>query len=296
MAKKSKGLRATKANDSFGTINDDNLYKNKYHKDLDKDDDDNEVEQEAQVNPETESATSQDTSFVQAKIPEEVDFKKRYDDLKKHYDQKLDTWKTEKSELENAIKNSVAQHTDVPMPKTPEELEEFKQSYPDVYAVVQTVAHQQAEEQSKDLHKELETIREREKTLVVQKAYEELLRKHPDFDGIKKDEKFLKWLETQPASLSDGIYKNNTDALWASRVIDLYKVDSGLGKKSLTKARSSAASAITPAQSREVRVDSNAGKRIWKTSEIQNLKSWEFEELEKEIDAARAEGRIDFST
>ena len=40
MAKKSKGLRATKANDSFGTINDDNLYKNKYHKDLDKDDND----------------------------------------------------------------------------------------------------------------------------------------------------------------------------------------------------------------------------------------------------------------
>ena len=294
MAKKQGGHRANKPNDSFGTINDENLYRNSYRKDVYKDDDD---EQEVEATPAKEEAATlqKDTSFVESKQSEEVDFKKRYDDLKKHYDQKLDTWKTEKSELENAIKNSVAQNTNVQMPKTPEELVEFKQSYPDVYAVVQTVAQQKAEEQSKDLHKELETIREREKNLVVQKAYEELLRKHPDFDDTRKDEKFLKWLETQPASLSDGIYKNNTDALWASRVIDLYKVDSGVGKQS-TKAKTSAASAITPAQTREVQVDSNAGKRVWKSSEISKLKAGEFERFEKDIDLARIEGRIDFNS
>ena len=127
MAKKPSGHRATKANDSFGTINDDNLYRNKYHKDLDKDDDEG-TEQEALANPEEETATSQDTSFVQTKKTDEVDFKKRYDDLKKHYDQKIETWKTEKGELENAIKQSVEQRTDVRLPKTPEELEEFKTS------------------------------------------------------------------------------------------------------------------------------------------------------------------------
>ena len=295
MAKKPSGHRATKVNDSFGTINDDNLYRNKYHKDLDKEDDEG-TEQEALANPEEETATSQDTSFVQTKQPEEVDYKKRYDDLKKHYDQKLDTWKSEKGELENAVQKSVEQRTDVRLPKTPEELEEFKTSYPDVYAVVETVAHKKAEEQSKDLHKELETIREREKNLVVQKAYEELLRLHPDFDDIRKDEKFLKWLQTQPKSLSDGIYKNNTDAHLASRVLDLYKADSGINKKPSPKTRSSAASAITPAQAREVKIDSNSGKRIWKASEIQKLKSWEFEKFEKEIDLARSEGRVDFST
>ena len=293
MAKKPSGHRATKANDSFGTINDDNLYRNKYHKDLDKDDDEG-TEQEALANPEEETATSQDTSFVQTKKTDEVDFKKRYDDLKKHYDQKVETWKAEKGELENAVKQSVEQRTDVRLPKTPEELEEFKTSYPDVYAVVETVAHKKAEEQSKDLHKELETIREREKNLVVQNAYEELLRIHPDFDTVRKDEKFLQWLETQPKSLSDGIYKNNTDAHWASRVLDLYKIDAGIGKKA-TKARSSAATSVTAPQAREVKVDSNAGKRVWKNSEIQKLKSWEFEKFEKEIDQARSEGRVDFN-
>ena len=136
------------------------------------------------------------------------------------------------------------------MPKTPEELEQFKTEYPDVYAVVQTVAHQQAEEKSKELQKELETIREREKNLVVQKAYEELLRKHPDFDDIRKDKKFLDWLETQPASLADGIYKNNTDALWASRVIDLYKVDAGIVKKP-TSSKTKLASAMLLLQKQE---------------------------------------------
>jgi hypothetical protein len=34
---------------------------------------------------------------------------------------------------------------------------------------------------------------------------------------------------------------------------------------------------------------------MWKASEIGKLKAWQFEKFEKEIDAARAEGRIDYS-
>jgi hypothetical protein len=36
-------------------------------------------------------------------------------------------------------------------------------------------------------------------------------------------------------------------------------------------------------------------KKVWKASEIGRLKPWQFEKIEKEIDAARAEGRIDYS-
>ena len=118
MAKKPSGHRANKNNDSFGTINNENLYRNAYRKDVYKDDE----EQEVETPPAEEAATvKENTSFVESKQADEVDFKKRYDDLKKHYDQKLETWKTEKSELENAIKESVSQKTNVQMPKTPEE-------------------------------------------------------------------------------------------------------------------------------------------------------------------------------
>ena len=39
MAKQVKGARAFKPNDSFGVINNPNLYKNKYREEVDKDDD-----------------------------------------------------------------------------------------------------------------------------------------------------------------------------------------------------------------------------------------------------------------
>jgi hypothetical protein len=63
------------------------------------------------------------------------DYKKRYDDLKKHYDSKLNEFKTREQELiEEATKN----RTEYKAPKTEEELEEFKNQYPDVYEVVET--------------------------------------------------------------------------------------------------------------------------------------------------------------
>jgi multidrug efflux pump subunit AcrB len=181
----------------------------------------------------------------------------------------------------------------VSMPKTPEELQAFKDQYPEVFEVVQTVSSIQAESQLSELRQELGTIKEREKELEKQKAYEELLRLHPDFDELKDDEKFLGWLSEQPESISDGIYRNNTDARWAARVLDLYKADTGQTKKR-TKSKNSAADAVTRNVAREVKTASGSDK-IWKASEIGKMKPWEFEKVEAELDAARAEGRIDYN-
>ena len=176
-----------------------------------------------------------------------------------------------------------------------EELEEFKERYPDVFEVVQTVSSMQTESQVAKLREEIGTIQEREKELEKQKAYEQLLRAHPDFSELKTDEKFLEWLEEQPSSIADGIYKNNTDSKWAARVIDLYKADIGMTKKKKTK-DSSAADAVTKTPARDVRTDSTDGKKIWKSSEIAKMKPWEFEKFETELDQARTEGRIDLNS
>ena len=118
---------------------------------------------------------------------------------------------------------------------------------------------------------------------------------HPDFDDIKGDEKFLEWLQEQPESISDGIYKNNTDARWAARVLDLYKADTGTTKRKRTKSDSSAADAVTRTVARDVKTTSG-NDRIWKASEIGKMKPWEFEKHEQELDTARAEGRIDYNS
>jgi len=285
MAKQVRGARANKPNDSFGTINSETLYKGNYREDVYKDDEDDTPEVEA--SEDTEQPES--NSFVETKEEKpDHDYKKRYDDLKRHYDKKLTEFEEEKRQLATAT-----QQANVPMPKTVEELEEFKTQYPDVYGVVETVAAMQANERTSELQKELEVIKEREKETVVQAAYRELTNNHPDFDDIKTDEKFLEWLQEQPESISDGIYNNNTDARWASRVLDLYKADAGISKRKTSKAKADAATSVRAPRAREITSEQGGDKRIWKASEIRGLKPWEFEKLESELDFARQEGRID---
>ena len=295
---KARGHRANKPNDSFGAINNDSLYRGK-HRDavyIDDDDEDNEAEETTETQQaNTEEATSQDsTSFVENKKEAEHDYKKRYDDLKRHYDEKVGEFKSEVESLRNTMTERAAEMPrGVTPPRTQEELAEFKERYPDVFEVVQTVSSMQTESQVSKLREELGTIKDREQELEKQKAFEELLRLHPDFDELKTSDEFLKWLENQPQSIADGIYKNNKDAKWAARVIDLYKADTGLTKKK-SKSSPSAADAITKTPARDV--STNAGnKKIWKASEIRTLKPWQFEKLESEIDAARSEGRIDLN-
>ena len=267
-------------------------YKNDYHKDLDKEDpqpDPEAVEAEA-----TQKENEEDKSFLSTSNDKEVkthDFKKRYDDLKKHYDTKLDEWKQEKETLEAQSKAAKAD-TDYKPPKTPEELEQFKEDYPDIYGVVETIAHKQAGDKLRTVEEKLAKMSDREEELVRDKAQTELLSVHPDFLEIKGDENFQGWLQEQPTSISDGILKNGTDSKWAVRVLDLYKADAGISKKTSTaRPTLSAAEAVT--KTRRVVVPEKAGdKKIWKQSDISKLKPREFEILEKELDLAAKEGRI----
>ena len=295
MAKRVKGHRANKPNDSFGTVNNDNLYRGKYREEVNNDDDDEAEETVEAQQADPEEATPQEsTSFVEQKQEADHDYKKRYDDLKKHYDTKVSEFKQEIEGLKSGASNQSAQLPQgMSPPRTLEELEEFRRRYPEVFEVVQTVSSLQTEAQVSELREQLGTIKEREKELEKQNAYQELLNFHPDFDDIKQDEKFLAWLEEQPSSIADGIYKNNTDAKLAARVIDLYKADVGLKKKS-SKKSSSAAEAVTRPAAREVSSAKGDG-RIWKASEIGKMKPWEFEKMEAELDTARAEGRIDYN-
>ena len=302
MAKPVKGVRANKPNDSDGVINNPNLYRNKYRADVYKDEE--EQTEEKQVDPTPEVATQQeskpsDNSFVQPK-QEEHDYKKRYDDLKKHYDAKISEFKGEREQLENELETVKKRVYEMPRgakaPKTMEELEEFKERYPDVFEVVETVSSINTESQVAKLREEIASVKEREKNLEKEKAFEELLRLHPDFDDLKTDEKFLGWLDEQPKQISDGIYKNNTDAKWAGKIISLYKSETGVSTKKPTRSREfDAAATVARQQPKEV-ATKDSTKKVWKGSDIAKMKPWEFEKFEKEIDLARQEGRINMNS
>ncbi len=198
---KVKGVRANKPNDSFGVTNNSNLYRGKYREDVYKDEEEGQQEEqqneEAQIDPTEKVATQQsNSSFAEKKVKEEDhDYKKRYDDLKKHYDTKLNEFKGEREELLNQVdtfkKRAYEMPTGTKPPKTLEELEEFKEKYPDVFEVVETVSGLQTQTQGARLREEIDSVKKREKNLEKEKAFEELLRLHPDFHELKTDEKFL---------------------------------------------------------------------------------------------------------
>jgi len=289
---KQKGHRANKPQDSGGTINDPSLYRNKYREDVYKDDEEVKTKpEEEQADPVEETTATQEIgeSFVESK--KDHDYKKRYDDLKRHYDAKVAEWK----EKENSATSSLSNVSkDIRIPQTKEEYEDLQRTNPELYNTIESLSNAKTEEKLKNLNKELEDYKGRATKLQREKAYEELLRLQPNFNKIKTNDKFLTWLQEQPSSISDGIYNNSTDAKWASRVIDLYLADNGNLKKEIIKETDAAASVQAP-QVRELKTDAK-GKRIWKASEIQRMKSHEFEKFEKDIDLARSENRIDFTS
>ena len=177
---KAKGHRANKPNDSFGVTNNKELYRGKYRDEVYKDEEDEQVEaSEETTDPAPqEAATQESDSFVPQKETKEAehDYKKRYDDLKKHYDSKVTEFKEEIASLRDTMNSrAVEMPRGVTPPRTQEELDEFKERYPDVFEVVQTVASMQTESQVSKLRDEIGTIKEREQKLEKEKAYEELM-------------------------------------------------------------------------------------------------------------------------
>ena len=266
------------------------MYQNSYRKDLDK-----EIEDPRQAVEDTLEATPQQTGFIgNNETQPNHDYKKRYDDLKSHYDRKQNENKQKLEELEAktrlAEKNKAM--ADYTPPKSDEDLEQFKKKYPDVYDVVETISQKQASKQVESLQEEVKTLRKREEDLVVQSAYRELVNAHQDFNELKDSQEFIDWLNTQPSSISDGVTKNSKDSKWAIRVVDLYKADNGVSK-SKPSSNISAAQSVTRTKAKSVNTSGNSDKRVWKQSEIQKMNSRTYEKFEKEIDIAFKEGRVD---
>ena len=217
------------------------------------------------------------------------DYKKRYDDLKKHYDSKLNEFKSREQEL---LEQAAENRPSYVAPKSPEDIEKFKQEYPDVYEVVETVSHLQSEEKSKDLREKLDRLQEREKELVRKDAEKRLMDKHPDFEDIRNSDDFHGWAKEQPKSIQDWVYNNADDADLASRALDLFKKDIGMDvapKKSNSKQSKKSAADMVSTKTTSVEPKQ---EKVWTEREIAKMSMAEFDKHEAEISTAMQEGRI----
>jgi hypothetical protein len=244
--------------------------------------DSNDITQVDNVNTE-ELETSRDTPY------KKPDYKKRYDDLKKHYDSKLNEFKSREQELLEEAANSRPTYK---APKSPEDLEQFKNEYPDVYDVVETVAHMQSESKAKVLEERLSKLQERENNLVREAAEKRLIERHPDFGDIRNSDDFHEWAKEQHSSIQAWVYDNDNDADLASRALDLFKKDFGIelpkDKSSSKQTRKSAADMVS---TKTKSIEPNQEK-VWSEKEIAAMSIAEFDKYESAISEAMQYGRI----
>ena len=240
---------------------------------------------------EDEQATpSEDSETPPDKKSKDVNYKKRYDDLKKHYDNRLAEFKQKEQEL---LADAAEKAPQYKAPKTLEELQEFKRRNPDLYETVETVAHLQSENQTEALRQQLSSLQEREADILKREAETVLKERHPDFEDIRGDDAFHDWAKEQPEDIQRWVYANNSDATLASRAIDLYKMEKGISqspqkRQSKKQERRSAADMVS---TKTTAVDAKAPK-VWTEREIANMSIDQFDRYEDEIKQALSEGRI----
>ena len=237
-----------------------------------------EVEQEAAEPEEAEPTNA-----------EERRFKKRYSDLRRHQQQQAEEFKKEIETLKSQL--SQAAQKEMKLPKSDEDIEEWAKEYPDVAAIVETIAMKKAREQSTALEERMKAIDELQSSASKEKAEAELMRIHPDFGEIRDSDEFHDWAEEQPKWVQDALYDNDNDARSAARAIDLYKADMGLNKKEKPKEDKAAAKSVSTKNSRSKPQQDETSTYI-KESEVQRMSAQEYEKHSDEIMEAIRSGKF----
>ena len=239
--------------------------------------------------PQQEQATPEEAPVEQEAEPRKrTNYKKRYDDLKKHYDQKLSEFKQKEQELLAMAQSAQPRYEP---PKSEEELESFKQEYPDLYNTVESVAHMQSQRQVADLEAQLQSMRQRESEVMRREAETTLKQRHPDFEDIRGDKEFHVWAKEQPEQIQDWVYNNPDNVALASKAIDLYKLERGITQTKSQPRQKQQGSAADMVSTKTTNIDAGQPK-IWTEREIAAMSLDQFDKYEDDIKQAMMEGRV----
>ena len=220
---------------------------------------------------------------------EEKTFKKRYSDLRRHQQKQAEEFKTElaamKSQLEKATKKEMK------LPKSDEDIETWAADYPDVAAIVETIAMKKAAEQSTALEERMKAIDEMQTSATKEKAEAALMQMHPDFDEIRDSDEFHEWADEQPKWVQDALYDNDNDARSAARAIDLYKADKGIAASNKPKSGKDAAKSVTAKNARSKPQEDDTSNYI-RESQVDKMSAQEYEKNSDEIMEAIRSGKF----
>ena len=228
---------------------------------------------------EKDSKEVEEVQEAEPKSAEEKTFKKRYGDLRRHSQQKEGELQTQIDALKKQLDESTRK--EISLPKSDEDIEAWAKDYPDVAAIVETIAIKKAREQTEILDKRVKEIDSMQSNVHKEKAEAELLSLHPDFNDIRETDDFHNWAEEQPKWVQDALYENDNDARSAARAIDLYKVDMGIGKKKETTSKDAARATNTKNARTKPQEDSTSD--YLRESAVQAMSAKEYEKNQDAI-------------
>ena len=240
-------------------------------------------EQRGEVEETSEEVEAEPTSA------EEKTFKKRYSDLRRHQQKQAEEFKLELASLKKQLADATKK--EMKLPKSDEDLEDWAKDYPDVAAIVETIAMKKAKEQSAALEERMKAIDEMQVSASKEKAEAELMRLHPDFDDIRDSDSFHEWADEQPKWVQDALYENDNDARSAARAIDLYKADMGMTGEKKSKKGKDAAEVVSTKNARSKPAENEASSYL-KESEVERMSAQEYESRSDEIMEAIRSGKF----
>ena len=209
--------------------------------------------------------------------PEEKTYKKRHTDARKYINEQDARIKALEERLNNPQDPS-----NVRLPKSDEDINLWASKYPDVAAIVETIAEKKAQEKFSQAEGRLQRIDEINAEAERTKSENKIRKSHSDFDDLKASDAFHDWAEEQPKWVKDALYENSDDPMSVVRVIDLYKVDNGMDTRSKKSSTKDAASAVMPKRS-SANPEQNSSKPKYTESMVEKMSMAEYEKNQDAI-------------
>jgi len=152
-------------------------YKGAYREDLDKDN----------MSYSQEMAAQQEMPPAQGQ--EDETYKKRYGDLRRHNQHLMSQKEQEIAQLKAQLDQATRQQ--IRFPKNDQEVDAWAKKYPEVAAIVDTIARKRANEALEEGERRLGHLSKLEHKINRREAEQQLHHYHPDFNQIRNDPKFM---------------------------------------------------------------------------------------------------------
>ena len=208
--------------------------------------------------------------------------------MRRHTQEKEKKFQSELDELKKQLDS--ATRKEIKLPTSEEDLEKWSAEYPDVAAIVETIAIKKAKEQSKALEGRIKAVDEMQYNAQKEKAEAELIQLHPDFGEIRDSDDFHNWAEEQPQWVQNALYENDNDARSAARAIDLYKADRDITTKKSSNGKD-AAKSVNSRNSRS-KPQENESSTYLRESQVHKMSPQEYEKKSDEIIEAIRSGKF----